>query len=217
MRIQTPFRLNVGDRFITFEGINGCGKTTLHRLVSQGLTAAGHTVVDTREPGGTTLGKEIRKLVLEWPHEKISSRAELLLFAADRAEHVEKVINPALAQGAWVLSDRYLFSTVSFQGYGRGINRTWIDQANTLAVQGRLPDLVILLDLPVSEAFKRIQGRKDGGRDSFEDEAVEFQQRIRDGFLECADTSPVPFLVLDATKKPEELAAESLAVLRGRR
>jgi dTMP kinase len=123
------------------------------------------------------------------------------------------VINPGLAKGAWVLSDRYLFSTVSFQGYGRGINRNWIDQANSLAIQERLPSLVILLDLPVAEACKRIQNRKDGGRDSFEDEAIEFQQRIRDGFLECADTSPVPFLVLDATKKPEELAAESLAAL----
>lgn len=215
MRIASALTLKYSARFITFEGINGCGKTTLQRLVSQGLTAAGRTVVDTREPGGTVLGKEIRKLVLEWPNEKISSRAELLLFAADRAEHVDKVINPGLAHGAWVLSDRYLFSTVSFQGYGRGIDRCWIDQANALAVQERLPDLVILLDLPVSEAFKRIQGRKDGGRDSFEDEAVEFQQRIRDGFLDCADTSSVPFLVLDATKKPEELAAESLAILLG--
>jgi dTMP kinase len=215
MRIASALTLKYSARFITFEGINGCGKTTLQRLVSQGLTAAGRTVVDTREPGGTVLGKEIRKLVLEWPNEKISSRAELLLFAADRAEHVDKVINPGLAHGAWVLSDRYLFSTVSFQGYGRGIDRCWIDQANALAVQERLPDLVILLDLPVSEAFKRIRGRKDGGRDSFEDEAVEFQQRIRDGFLDCADTSSVPFLVLDATKKPEELAAESLAILLG--
>lgn len=213
MRIPPLFTLSQSAHFITFEGINGCGKTTLHRLVSQGLTAAGHRVVDTREPGGTTLGKEIRKLVLEWPHEKISARAELLLFAADRAEHVDKVITPALARGSWVLSDRYLFSTVTFQGYGRGIDRTWIDQANNLAVQKTLPDLVILLDLPVPDAIKRIQTRKDGGRDSFEDEAIEFQQRIRNGFLECADASTVPFLVLDATRKPEELAAETLAVL----
>jgi dTMP kinase len=213
MRLTPEFILTDPARFITFEGINGCGKTTLQKSISHELTKAGHSVVDTREPGGSELGKEIRKLVLEWPHEKISARAELLLFAADRAEHVEKVISPALARGAWVLSDRYLFSTVAFQGYGRGIERTWIDQANHLAVQGTLPSLVVLLDLPVHVAAERIGKRADTTRDSFEDEALEFQQRIRDGFLECAETSPVPFLVLDATKSPAQLAAETLSVL----
>jgi dTMP kinase len=199
--------------FIAFEGINGCGKTTLHRTVSEELRRAQHQVVDTREPGGTPLGKEIRKLVLEWPHEKISSRAELLLFAADRAEHVEKVIRPSLEHGSWVLSDRYIFSTVTFQGYGRGIERSWIDQANQLATQGTLPDLVILLDLSVEEAAQRIYARVNNGKDSFEQEALDFQKRIREGFLVCADTSPVPFLVLDAAKSPEDLAAETLRVI----
>jgi dTMP kinase len=199
--------------FITFEGINGCGKTTLHRSLSLALQNAQQKVIDTREPGGTPLGKEIRKLVLEWPHEKISSRAELLLFAADRAEHVDKVIRPSLARGEWVLSDRYLFSSITFQGHGRGIDRSWIDQANELATQGTMPHLVILLDLPIEEAMRRISSRTDNGKDSFESEALDFQQRIRDGFLECAESASVAFLVLDATKSPETLVAEALRVL----
>jgi dTMP kinase len=183
--------------------------------VSEALQRAQQQVVDTREPGGTPLGKEIRKLVLEWPHEKISSRAELLLFAADRAEHVEKVIRPALNHGAWVLSDRYIFSTITFQGHGRGIERSWIDQANELATQGTLPDLVILLDLSVEEAAQRIRNRSDNGKDSFEQEALDFQRRIREGFLHCADSSPVPFLVLDATLPAAQLATQTLSVLLG--
>lgn len=183
MRIDpTTFKLNKRSAFIAFEGINGCGKTTLHRRVSDALGAQQHEVVDTREPGGTELGKEIRKLVLEWSGEKKSSRAELLLFAADRAEHVDKVIVPALARGAMVLCDRFIYSTITFQGHGRGIRRDWIDQANILATQGLVPDLVVLLDLDPLTALKRIQGRSGNGKDNFEDEAIDFHTRIRNGF-----------------------------------
>jgi dTMP kinase len=215
MRVNpTSFTLTKNPAFIAFEGINGCGKTTLHRLVSQHLRAAGAAVVDTREPGGTELGKEIRKLVLEWPGEKKSDRAELLLFAADRAEHVDKVISPALSRGDTVLCDRYLYSTITFQGHGRGINRQWIDQANALATQGVVPDLVILLDIDPTLALQRIASRTGNGRDSFEDEELEFHARIRRGFLECADTLPAPFLVLDATASPEQLFAQCITVLQ---
>ena len=166
-------------------------------------------VCDTREPGGTPLGQELRKLLLEWQGEPKSHRAELLMFAADRAEHVDKVIRPHLAKGSWVLTDRFIYSTITFQGHGRGIDRTLIDEANKLAVQGTLPQLVILLDVSPEEAFKRIASRNSHARDSFEDEELAFHKRIREGFLECARESEVPFLVLDATKTPEELCAEA--------
>jgi len=209
MLVSSDFALAKTPAFIAFEGINGCGKTTLHKLLSLRLTASGKRVCDTREPGGTPLGSEIRKLLLDWSGEKKSSRAELLLFAADRAEHVDKVIRPNLERGTWVLTDRYIYSTITFQGDGRGIDRNLLDQANALAIQGTVPDLVILLDLSPEEAFKRISSRNSNARDSFEDEEIAFHTRIREGFLECAKRSSVPFLVLDATKTPEQLCAEA--------
>ena len=215
MRV-TPdkFALTKIPAFVAFEGINGCGKTTLHRKVSEHLRAHGAKVTDTREPGGTDLGKEIRKLVLEWQGPKKSDRAELLLFAADRAEHVNKVIAPALANGTTVLCDRYIYSTITFQGHGRGIPREWIDQANALATQGMTPDLVVLLDLDPTVALRRIATRVGNGKDNFESEEIDFHARIRDGFLECADTLPVPFLVLDASATPEQLFTQVSRVLQ---
>lgn len=207
------FRVTKRPAFIAFEGINGCGKTTLHRKVSEYLKSRSVELVDTREPGGTPIGKEIRKLLLEWPGEKKSERAELLLFAADRAEHVDKIIKPNLAAGSWVLCDRYIYSTITFQGHGRGIKRSWLDQANALATQGLEPDLVVLLDLNPTVALTRISGRTDNGRDSFEDEHLEFHTRIRNGFLECAEQSATPFLVLDATQTPDELVLQTRLVL----
>jgi dTMP kinase len=209
MLVSKTFKLPLAPSFIAFEGINGCGKTTLHKLLSAHLQKLGKTVCDTREPGGTPLGQELRRILLDWQGDPKSHRAELLLFAADRAEHVDKVIRPNLAGGSWVLTDRFIYSTITFQGHGRGIDRTLIDEANKLAVQGTLPDLVILLDLSPEEAFKRIASRNSQTRDSFEDEELAFHNRIRQGFLDCARESQVPFLVLDATKTPEELCAEA--------
>jgi dTMP kinase len=206
MRIDTTtFCLKNRPSFVAFEGINGCGKTTLMRGLSERLRSGGAQVVDTREPGGTPLGTEIRKLLLAWDGDKKSDRAELLLFAADRAEHIDKVIRPSREAGSWVLCDRFIYSTITFQGHGRGIRRDWIDQANTLAMQGFLPDLVVLLDLDPITARARVEARVGNGRDSFEEEELSFHTRIRNGFLECADSLPTPFLVLDATQSPEEL------------
>jgi len=215
MRVNPDtFSLTKLPAFIAFEGINGCGKTTLHRKVSEHLRSHGVVVTDTREPGGTDLGREIRKLVLEWQGPKKSDRVELLLFAADRAEHVDKVIAPSLANGTTVLCDRYIYSTITFQGHGRGISRVWIDQANALATQGVTPDLVVLLDLDPTVALRRIAARVGNGSDSFESEEIDFHTRIRNGFLECADTMQVPFVVLDASATPEELFAHVVRVLQ---
>ena len=210
---QNSFVLATKPAFIAFEGINGCGKTTLHKTVSAVLQAHAIPVVDTREPGGTPLGLEIRKLLLEWSGEKKSDRAELLLFAADRAEHVEKLIQPSIASGSWVLCDRYIYSTLAFQGSGRGIPRNWLDQANSLATQDLEPDLVVLLDLEPAIALRRVATRTGNGRDSFEDEHIDFHTRIRQGFLECARNSKTPFLLLDATQSPEELTQQTIRAL----
>jgi dTMP kinase len=207
MLVPSDFQVTKRPAFIVFEGINGCGKSTLHRLLSAKLRDGGHEVVDTREPGGTPLGQELRKILLDWRGEKKSPRTELLLFASDRAEHIDTLIRPALNRGAWVLCDRFMYSTLAFQGYGRGLDRSLIEQANALAVQGTLPDLVILLDLPPREAFKRIEERNSKTRDAFEDEEIAFHTRIRDGFLHIAEASDVPFLLLDATKSPQDLCA----------
>lgn len=209
MLASRDFKITKSPAFIAFEGINGCGKTTLHTMLSKKLQEAGKVVINTREPGGTPLGQELRNLLLDWKGEPKSTQAELLLFAADRAEHIDKVIRPNLAAGKWVLTDRFIYSTITFQGHGRGLDRALINQANELAIRGTVPDLVILLDLSPEDAFKRISKRNSTSRDSFEDEEVAFHTRIREGFLDCARESSVPFLVLDATKTPEELCAEA--------
>ncbi len=214
MRVApSSFRFQRRSAFVSFEGINGCGKTTLMRTLAAVLRERSQTVVETREPGGTPLGEEIRKLLLEWPGEKKSERTELLLFAAARAEHVDKVIRPALTAGSWVLCDRFLHSSVAFQGYGRGISLDLIDQANNFAVQGTLPDLVFLLDIDPQTALRRIASRKNGEADSFETEELSFHERIRQGFLACADSSSAPFVVLDGSLSPGELVTAASLVL----
>ena len=214
MRVDpSTFRLAQKPSFIAFEGINGCGKTTLMRSISGALRSAQVPVIETREPGGTPLGEELRKLLLDWPGDKKSARAELLLFAAGRAEHVDKVIQPSLSEGSWVLCDRFMHSSVAFQGYGRGLDLHLIEQANEFAVQGTIPDLVILLDIEPLEGLRRAASRSHQGRDAFEQEELAFHERIRQGFLQCAQTSPLPFLVLDGSRPPESVYEAAALVL----
>lgn len=196
-------KLSSKANFIVLEGVNGAGKSTLQRRLAESLRAAGKEVVSTFEPGDTPLGKTLRTLLLTPEAEKKSHLAELFLFAADRAEHVAKVINPSLEKGIWVISDRYTYSLAAFQGYGRGLDLNIIHKVNEIATAGRVPDLVILLDLPVEEGLRRTKGR--GGEDAFEDELVQFHERIRSGFLEMARTAPEPFLLVDATKSADEV------------
>jgi dTMP kinase len=191
--------------FVTFEGGDGSGKSTQAELLERWLTDAGRTVVRTREPGGTDLGVELREIVL---HRRghIAPRAEALIYAADRAHHVATLVRPALARGEVVIQDRYLDSSVAYQGAGREIDGGEVRDVSLWATEGLLPDLTVLLDL--DEAVGR--ARLDVARtryDRLEAEAAEFHARVRAAYLDLAAAEPERFLVLDATLPVEELAA----------
>ena len=172
-------------RFVVLEGIDGCGKTTQIQALSEwlpcsGLLPSGATVVVTREPGGTAFGGALRELLLHPPANLVpGERAELLLYAADRAQHVAERIVPALEAGHWVLSDRYSGSTEAYQGHGRGLSLEAIRQLETYATAGLQPDLTLWLDVPLQEALQR---RRHRGNDRIEAEGEAFLQRVREGF-----------------------------------
>ncbi len=189
-------------QLITFEGVEGAGKTTQLAQLCPWLAAAGYIVQTTREPGGTDLGAQIRTLLLHGG--SVSERAELLLYAADRAHHVQTVLRPALAQGHWVLCDRYTDSTVAYQGYGRGLERALIDQINQIATAGLVPDLTLWLDLEVNTGLERIQ-RRSGPTDRMEQATLAFHQRVRQGFSVLAQTQPQRVVQIDASQPVEQV------------
>lgn len=194
-------------RFIVLEGVNGAGKTTLQRRMAEYLESHGLKAVCTREPGGTEIGKGIRSLVLGSGKGKICDRGEMFLFAADRSQHVEEVIRPAIKAGQVVICDRYFYSTLAFQGYGRGISTDLIWDINKIAVDGVLPDLILVLDLDPQTGLNRNKKGSDGkdGPDAFEEEELAFHTRIRAGFLEIAKKRPEKFIVLDANGTPDDV------------
>lgn len=194
--------------FITFEGVEGAGKTTLaHRLV-EWLSGQGVPVLLTREPGGSELGKHLRPLIL---HQPLDAYAELFLLLADRRQHTLQVIEPALQQGTWVVSDRYADSTLVYQGYGRGLSLELVRQLNAIATNGLQPDLTVLIDLPVEDALARAN---DPNR--FEAEAIEFHQRIRTGYLQEAAIAPERYAILDGQATPETILERLQAIIRER-
>ena len=191
--------------FLTFEGGDGSGKSTQSALLESWLVEQGRTVVSTREPGGTEVGDEIREIVL---HRRghIVPRAEALLYAADRAHHVATVVRPALARGDIVLQDRYLDSSVAYQGVGRELEADEIRNLSLWATEGLLPDITVLLDLDVAIGRDRLDESRTR-YDRLESEAAEFHARVRDAYLALAAAEPERFLVLDATLPVDELAA----------
>ena len=191
--------------WITLEGGDGSGKTTQSNLLAGWLTEEGHTVVRTREPGGSEVGQLIRDIVLHHRGD-IAPRAEALLYAADRAHHVATVVRPALARGEVVLQDRYLDSSVAYQGAGRVLDATEIRDLSLWAAEGALPDLTVLLDLDPATARMRLDSA-DKPFDRLEAEKAEFHGRVRDAYLALADAEPERFLVLDAAASTEEIAA----------
>ena len=201
-------------RMISFEGGDGSGKTTQINLLAGHLTNRGISCLLTREPGGTTLGRLIRKVVVEGAEEEIAYQAELFLYLADRAEHVRKVIQPAIKSNSLVLCDRFTDSTLAYQSYGRGADIALVRRMNRLASGGVEPDLTFFLDCPVelglARAAKRIAGKKPGlsRPDRFENEDLDFHERVRRGFLELAQEEPGRIVVLDAAAPIREVHEE---------
>lgn len=182
--------------FITFEGVEGCGKSTQAKALGRKLRREGIPTILTHEPGDTPLGKEIRLILKKRRTNAPSAITELLLFAASRAQLVTEIIRPNLEEGKVVLCDRFADSTLAYQGYGRGIDLTTIETINALAIQGLKPDLIILLDLLPESGLARRQAKRF---DRFEQEGLDFHRRVRDGYLKLATRDPKHWLVIDAT------------------
>jgi dTMP kinase len=197
-------------RFITFEGIEGAGKSSLQRALADALTARGIVVCATREPGGTPLAEEIRTLALARRSDGMPPTTELLLMFAARAAHVSQRIVPALSRGEWVLCDRFTDASRAYQGGGRGLNESAIEALADIAHPALVPDLTLLLDLPPDAGLARARGRGEGG-DRFEDEALAFFGRVREHYLLLARREPARFHVLDATQAPAALLSEALS------
>lgn len=193
-------------RFIVFEGIDGCGKSTQSRLLADRLG-----VEPTREPGGTSLGTSLRALLLDGDH--VEPRAEALLMAADRAQHVGTVIEPALASGQWVVCDRYVASTFAYQGFGRGLDLGDLELLVAWATAGLVPDLTVLIDLDPAEAARRRGGQEP---DRFEAAGLEFSTRVAEGYRHLAERAPDAWLVVDGLHTPAEIASEVLSALEER-
>jgi dTMP kinase len=188
--------------FVSFEGLDGCGKTTQARLLAEALGADGVDVVSTREPGGTPLGEEIRSLVLHGDH--VAPWAEVALYAASRAQHVVDVIRPALARGATVVCDRYLDTSVAYQGAGRGLGVDVVLELNLRVVEGLLPDVTVLVELDVETALSRVGGK----RDRIERADAAFWPVVAEAYRELAARFPERYVVVDGRLPVEELAAE---------
>lgn len=203
-------------RFITFEGGEGCGKSTQVKRLAAALEAKGVKVLLTREPGGTRLAEMIRTLLKDETEDPPVDRAELLLFLAARAQLVRNVIRPALDAGTWVLSDRFSDSTIAYQGYGRGLSVDFVKAANEFACEGLTPDLTFLLDVEPSVAAQRMRGREaatNTSADRIERAGDEFHARLRRGFLELAAANPSRIVTIDASGTPDEVARKILLAL----
>jgi dTMP kinase len=191
--------------FITFEGGDGAGKSTQSRILVEWLEAAGHTVVVSREPGGTALGEELREIVLHRRGE-IAPRAEALIYAADRAHNIATKVRPALERGDMVVQDRYLDSSVAYQGAGRVLGSDEVREVSLWATESLLPDLTVLLDLHEDLGQQRLADSRTR-YDRLEAEENDFHARVRSGYLALAAAEPARFLVLDAREPVESIAA----------
>ncbi len=195
--------------FVAFEGGDGVGKTTQQALLAEHLRAQGRDVVVTREPGDSRIGPQVRAIVLDGG--ELDARAEALLFAADRADHVAHVVRPALERGAVVLVDRYVDSSITYQGEGRGLGREQIAAISRFATQGLLPDLTVVLDLDEAARAERV--RRQGYVDRIEREPDHLHERVRRAFLELAAAEPDRYLVVDAGRAPDEVAADIIVAV----
>ncbi len=200
--------------FISFEGIEGSGKSTQARLLAASLLAEGYSVVLTQEPGGTVIGERIRSLVLDPAHTEMCPATELLLYAAARAQHLAQKIRPALAGNAVVITDRFSDSTAAYQGYARGIDRSVLNAVDAVATSRLRPDITFLCDLPAETGLRRNRGVNK--HDRLELEALSFHQKVREGFLELAAEEPNRFRIVDAGQ-PVEKVTEDIARIMAER
>ena len=203
--------------FITFEGIEGCGKTTQVNLLVNYLEANNISCLKTLEPGGTDIGQDIRKILLNSKNTHLAPLTELILYAADRAQHVSEIIRPVLDQGTWVICDRFFDATIAYQGFGRGMDMELIESLNRQAAAGVSPDLTILMDCPEEVGLKRAlernrsQNMEDQGR--FEKEKMEFHRRVRDGYLNLAEKNRDRFRIIDASRSVDEVRQDIKCLL----
>jgi dTMP kinase len=202
--------------FITFEGIEGCGKTTQIKRLAKRLEDLGIRFISTLEPGGTRIGQDIRRVLLDSKNAHLAPLAELILYAADRAQHIEEVIKPALDQGKWVLCDRFFDATVAYQGAGRGLDMDLIKTLNDLVTKGIRPDLTLLLDCPpetgIERAVKRINDLGHDGQDRFEREKMDFHRKVRAGYLDISHKEQ-RFSIIDAALPEDKVEEEIFRVV----
>jgi len=202
--------------FFAVEGIEGSGKSTLARALADFLTSEGRNVLLTKEPGGTETGKHLRHILLNAP-EPIDPAAETLLFLADRAQHVRELIRPSVKLGMIVLTDRYFYSTLAYQGFARGLALEELRQMNSFAIDGCLPNKVLLVDLPVETGLGRAKSRVAAGGEGwtrFEAESLRFHEKVRQGFLTLAAEDQARFAVLDGTLSQESLFEQAREIVQ---
>lgn len=186
--------------FITFEGVDGCGKTTQMKLLTEYLTKHGYEVVLTREPGGKGLGEKIREILLNYEGE-VASEAEAFLFLADRAQNIEQIVKPAISKGKIVLCDRHTDSTIAYQGYGRGVDIEKLTILNNIATGGKKPDLTIVFDIDVETSMTRVGKEKD----RMESAGMEFFNKVRRGYLEISKQEPNRVKVIASSRDIESI------------
>lgn len=206
-------------RFITFEGMDGCGKTTQLRVLAADLRARGLSVTETVEPGGTEIGQQIRRILLDPANTAIHSRTELLLYFASRAQNVEQVIKPALAEGGLVLCDRFTDSTLVYQGCGRGLPAATVLQLDAVACEGLRPDLTVLIDIDLETSLARARKRNQGtdlSESRIDDEGNHFHESVRAGYLALAAQEPERFVVVDGRAGVEDVTRRIAEALQDR-
>ena len=202
--------------FITFEGIEGCGKTTQINHLTAYFKEKSLPCLLTREPGGTAIGDRIRQILLSSENSRMEPATEFFLYAAARAQHISQVVLPALTEGKTVLCDRFADATVAYQGYGRGVNLEWIEEIHDRFLRGLKPNLTFLLDLPEEEGLRRAWKRMENQtvkEDRFEKEALAFHRRVREGYLVLARKEPNRIILLDGMKDEQSLHREILTYL----
>lgn len=206
--------------FITFEGIEGCGKSTQINLLAGQLQRLGRQILLTREPGGCPISDQIRRLLLDADNRAMVPMTELMLYAAARSQHLAEIVQPALTAGSLVLCDRFSDATRAYQAFGRGIDRQAMESLNDLACNGLTPDLTLLLDCPVevglARARQRIAGSSGPKEERFELESLHFHQRVRDGYLQLAAEEPDRFVVIDAAASQDQVARTVLQAVQQR-